>query len=263
MEERANSNAVLVLVGNQTDVSDRVVSTADGEEYARRHNMLYIETSAMTGSGIEEGFGLLCREIENRQNLGELDNSIGAKPVPIADVSEAGREVSYKCILVGDSGVGKTAILGQFVFHEFREVESSLVPAWITGHTTGNVPLAIWDFPGAKPYSAICRPFFRNSFGALLVFSVANHDSFEHIEEWRQVLSGVVSPNVVLILVGNRTDDESNRKVSEDEARGYARSHNMLYMETSARTRSGIQEVFDQLGRVIQDKISRGDLQSE
>jgi small GTP-binding protein len=158
--------------------------------------------------------------------------------------------------VVGASGVGKTAIVERLTSNEFSLQDGPTVGSQLFSHTIGNIELSIWDTAGQERFRGLSQLFFRCSAAALLVFSVDNRASFEAIDSWRNDVKEVSGPNVVLFLVGNRSDLETGRTVTEVEARAYARRHGMEYVETSAMTGSGIQEAFEQLAQQLGGQLA-------
>jgi Ras-related protein Rab-39A/Ras-related protein Rab-39B len=165
--------------------------------------------------------------------------------------------------VVGDSCVGKTAIVKRLTLNEFFASIEPTVGVEFGRYRSGNVRLKIWDTAGQERFRPISKAYFRNSVAALLVFSIDNRASFEAIDRWLDDVKALASQNVVLFLVGNRSDAETVRTVTEDEAREYARRHDMEYVETSAKTGSGIQEVFEQLARRVGEIATTGVRQAQ
>jgi small GTP-binding protein len=117
------------------------------------------------------------------------------------------------------------------------------------------VCLQIWDAAGMETFRSITKVYYRGAHGMMFVFSLSDRSSFEKIELWRKDVEAENSSLLYMALVGNQADRESDRKVSETEAREYAMKHDMKYIETSARTGSGIQELFDGMADAIRRTI--------
>jgi len=94
--------------------------------------------------------------------------------------------------------------------------------------------------------------------GALLVYDIANYHSFESIEEkWRRELMDNADSNLVVLLVGNKSDLEDRREVSFEEAEQYAESQGMAFIETSALDSTNVEQAFLQIINQIHDRIQR------
>ena len=105
------------------------------------------------------------------------------------------------------------------------------------------VKATIWDTAGAERYRTITANYYRGSHAIIFVYDVTERSSFENIEKfWLKEIREYfpVNSEVILMLVGNKIDNEYSRKVTEDEGDELARKHGMLFIETSAKERVGI-----------------------
>lgn len=108
--------------------------------------------------------------------------------------------------------------------------------------------LTIWDTAGQERFRTLTSSYYRGAHGIILVYDVTNRASFENVMEWLKEID-IYSTNddAVKLLVGNKIDKTAERKVSRDEAIQFARSQKMLYIETSAKTKQGVQSAFDEV----------------
>eukprot|EP01095_Lingulamoeba_sp_RSL-Kostka_P006775 TRINITY_DN2144_c0_g1_i2.p1 TRINITY_DN2144_c0_g1~~TRINITY_DN2144_c0_g1_i2.p1 ORF type:complete len:206 (+),score=35.54 TRINITY_DN2144_c0_g1_i2:58-675(+) len=153
----------------------------------------------------------------------------------------------FKIIVVGDSGVGKTCLIKQFTQHIFYESNQSTISTdlgmrdeIINGKPT---KLHIWDTAGQEQYRSIVTAYYRNSYGAIIVFDMTRRDSFQNANTWLQELKKHAGDQVRVILVGNKADCEYMRAVTTKEAEEYAEYYNLLYYETSAKTSLNVDKV--------------------
>lgn len=113
----------------------------------------------------------------------------------------------------------------------------------------------ILDTAGQEEYAAIRDNYYRSGEGFLCVFSVCEQESFNHTQEFREQICRVLDDDKVpFILVGNKSDMEDARKVSTKEAEQKAQTWGCPYIETSAKNRRNVEEIFDKLMRLIRDK---------
>ncbi|KAL1921222.1 uncharacterized protein VTP21DRAFT_10938 [Calcarisporiella thermophila] len=168
----------------------------------------------------------------------------------------------FKLVLLGDSSVGKTNLLSRFVRNEFSletkstiGVEFSLKTIEIEGKI---IKAQIWDTSGQERYRAITGAYYRGAVGALLVYDITRHTSFENISHWLKELRSYADSNIVLILVGNKIDLETSREVSTVEAKKFAEKEGFLFVETSALDSTNVTKAFDltfeQIWRVVPKK---------
>jgi len=161
----------------------------------------------------------------------------------------------HKVIMVGSGGVGKSALTLQFMYDEFVEdyeptkADSYRKKVVLDGE---EVQIDILDTAGQEDYAAIRDNYFRSGEGFLCVYSITEPESFSATAEFREQILRVKSDeNIPFVLVGNKADLEERRQVSREESLGRARQWNVLYVETSAKTRANVDKVFFDLMREI------------
>ncbi|XP_016341327.1 RAB11a, member RAS oncogene family, like isoform X2 [Sinocyclocheilus anshuiensis] len=163
-----------------------------------------------------------------------------------------GREDEYdylfKVVLIGDSGVGKSNLLSRFTRNEFNlESKSTIGVEFATRsiHVEGkNVKAQIWDTAGQERYRAITSAYYRGAVGALLVYDIAKHLTYENAERWLTELQDHADSNIVIMLVGNKSDLRHLRAVPMDEAKAFAEKHGLSFLETSALDSSNVELAF-------------------
>jgi len=170
----------------------------------------------------------------------------------------------FKFLVIGNAGVGKSCILHQFVENKFKND---------TNHTIGvefgskviqvggkSVKLQIWDTAGQERFRSVTRSYYRGAAGALLVYDITSRDSYNALTQWLSDARTLASQHIVVILVGNKKDLESEREVALLEASRFAQENDMMFMETSAMTGENVEETFLRCARTILGKIESGEL---
>ncbi|XP_052800717.1 GTPase HRas isoform X3 [Mya arenaria] len=160
----------------------------------------------------------------------------------------------YKLVVVGAGGVGKSALTIQLIQNLFvEEYDPTIEDSYrkqvvIDGETC---LLDILDTAGQEEYSAMRDQYMRTGEGFLCVFAVNNAKSFEDINQYREQIKRVKDADEVpMVLVGNKVDLQS-RSVDTRQAKQVADSYNIPYVETSAKTRQGVDDAFYTLVREI------------
>nr|CAD1834314.1 unnamed protein product [Ananas comosus var. bracteatus] len=114
----------------------------------------------------------------------------------------------FKVVLIGDSGVGKSNLLSRFTRNEFSlESKSTIGVEFATRsiHVDDKVVKAqIWDTAGQERYRAVTSAYYRGAVGALVVYDVTRHITFENVERWLKELRDHTDANIVIMLVGNK-----------------------------------------------------------
>ena len=130
-------------------------------------------------------------------------------------------DISFKIIVIGDSGVGKSCLTTQAVRNNFEEFYTATVGfEFLTFNMKINnnvLKLQIWDTCGQEVYKSLISNFYRNSSLALILYAINNKDSFQHAENWLNDLKSQANPNVRVFLVGNKCDLEKERVISKEE----------------------------------------------
>jgi Ras-related protein Rab-18 len=178
---------------------------------------------------------------------------------------------TFKILLIGDSGTGKSSLLLRFCDDQFFGDEMSstigvdfkvkyiqLNAAHAASHadadastdaTSGTkIKLTIWDTAGQERFRTLTSSYYRGAQGVILVYDVNSRESYQHLQEtWIPELETYSSSvNVVKMVVGNKIDLEG-RQVSREEGQQFARDHGALFLECSAKTKIGVQQAFEEL----------------
>ena len=125
------------------------------------------------------------------------------------------------------------------------------------------VKLQIWDTAGQERYRAITSAYYRGAVGALLVYDISKHSTFENVERWLKELRDHAEANIVVMLVGNKSDLRHLRAVETDEAMAFSEQHNLAFIETSALDASGVDTAFQRILTEIYRLMSRRNMQAE
>lgn len=160
-----------------------------------------------------------------------------------------------KLVMIGDSGVGKTCLLSRYVDDIFYEeanatigVEYKLKEIEIE---SSKFKLQLWDTAGQERFHSITQSYYRCSDGAVIVFDVTDNASFENVSNWIKEYSDFTDGNHNIIIVGNKNDLESERKVNTEDAKQFAKSKNVEYIETSAKDGNSVTEAFELIEQII------------
>ncbi|GKV25028.1 hypothetical protein SLE2022_117400 [Rubroshorea leprosula] len=165
----------------------------------------------------------------------------------------------FKLVLIGDSGVGKSNLLSRFTRNEFNlESKSTIGVEFATKSLSidGKVIKAqIWDTAGQERYRAITSAYYRGAVGALLVYDVTRHATFESVGRWLKELREHTDPNIVVMLIGNKSDLRHLVAVSAEDGKAFAERESLYFMETSALDATNVEnaftEVLTQIYRIV------------
>jgi len=156
-----------------------------------------------------------------------------------------------KVVFAGDGSVGKTSLIRRYCAGMFQEsrvmtigVDFQIQTVTVDGQT---VKLSIWDIAGQDRFGAFRDTFYRGARAVALVYDVTDLLSFENLASWHQATARV-APQARFCVVGNKID--LHRVVSHDRAAGWAKALDYPYLETSAKTAEGVDDLFTTLARL-------------
>lgn len=173
-----------------------------------------------------------------------------------ASATSASYDHLVKILLVGDSGVGKSSLLMRFIEDAFEEVSPTVGVDFklkMMDVDGKRLKLTVWDTAGQERFRTLTSSYYRGAHGVIFVYDIANAESFANVEEvWRKEVEmySTIS-NGVKMIVGNKVDKESSREIAKEDGVRFAKEHGCLFLECSAKTRTRVQEAFDELVKGI------------
>lgn len=154
----------------------------------------------------------------------------------------------YKIVLVGDSGVGKTNLLSRFTRDVFNlETKTTIGVEFASRNLqigSKVIKAQIWDTAGQERYQAITQAYYRGSSGAIIIYDITSRRTFEHVERWRTEILKHATQEMVILLVGNKSDLNHLREVSTESGRAMAEKYGLYFLESSALTASNVDSIF-------------------
>ena len=157
---------------------------------------------------------------------------------------------SIKITLIGDSGVGKTCIIGRFTSNRFDTDSLSTEGVSYSKkeyqYKDKILQLDLWDTAGQEKYRSLGKHFYKDSFIVILVYDITIRETFDNLKNiWLDDITNFGEEYKVLAIVGNKCDLYEQEAVSEEEARQFATEHDAIYMTVSAKNGTNINELFN------------------
>ncbi|KAH8090376.1 ras family-domain-containing protein [Filobasidium floriforme] len=172
----------------------------------------------------------------------------------------------FKVVLIGDSGVGKSNLLSRFTRNEFNLDSKSTIGVEFATRSvqvdSKTVKAQIWDTAGQERYRAITSAYYRGAVGALLVYDIAKHPTYQNVHRWLKELRDHADSNIVIMLVGNKSDLKHLRAVPTDEAKAFATENNLSFIETSALDASNVEAAFQNILSDIYHIVAKKNLEN-
>ncbi|KAM8934635.1 ras-related protein Rab-17 [Pelodytes ibericus] len=156
---------------------------------------------------------------------------------------------SFKLVLLGSSDVGKSSMAIRYVKNEFQDIAPTTGCAFFSQRVVVQgrpLEFAIWDTAGQERYHSVCHLYYRGARAALLVYDITQKETFSRAQLWLEELEKYfASGEVIICLIGNKSDLQAERKVTREEGQDFAEKKGLVFMEVSARTGDNVREVFE------------------
>mmetsp|Transcript_29252 Transcript_29252/g.38462 ORF Transcript_29252/g.38462 Transcript_29252/m.38462 type:complete len:219 (-) Transcript_29252:114-770(-) len=167
----------------------------------------------------------------------------------------------FKFLVIGNTGVGKTALIQMYTQRTFSDrivatlgVEMGRKVINLSGPQKAN--LEIWDTAGQEVFFALTKQYYRNADGCFVVFDITRRESFDKVAKWvEEAYSHSNNPNIVIILLGNKSDLSFRREVSTEEALLFAEQQRITYIELAAKHTNQVDEVFLKLSEEVKKRM--------
>ena len=163
-----------------------------------------------------------------------------------------------KCVLLGETAVGKTCLINRFVNNTFQE---DFVPTMVGCYSSKDIfydkankkiKYEIWDTAGQEKYRSINKIFYQDTSIAILVFDITRKDTFEALKNyWYLELRDNSPKDIIIAIAANKCDLYEYEEVSHDEVEEFGKSINALYEQTSTKTGEGIKDLFNSIGYIL------------
>ena len=174
-----------------------------------------------------------------------------------------------KYVIIGDSGVGKSNILLQYINEKFSDDFKATVGVEFGAKNieinSRIYRIQIWDTAGQENFRSIARAYYKNSICACIVYDITNRNSFNSVQSWIDDCTKQAPKSILLLLIGNKNDLNDKREVQYEEGAEFAKKRNMIFLETSAKTGNNIDNIFERSVKQIDQNIldNKYDLDNE
>ena len=181
----------------------------------------------------------------------------------MSDDEEGSGMIKCKITLIGESTVGKTSIIKQYISNIFnRDILSTIggereyKSIVINGK---KVRLVFWDTAGQEKFRSLSRIFLNKSNIVVFVYDITKRDTFDEIKNyWYNNVKSIIAKDTVLGIAGNKSDLFMDEKIPKEEAEKLAKEIGGIFMYTSAKESIGISDLFEALGKKFLDQILNG-----
>ena len=165
-------------------------------------------------------------------------------------------DISFKVIIIGDCGVGKSSISLKATKNQFLEQYKTTIGfeffIFNIKINNLNINLQIWDTCGQETFKSLISNFYKNSSLAIIVYAIDNINSFNNINMWIKDLKQFSNPNIKIILIGNKNDLNDKRVIQFEKGKEFSKDYNFdLFFETSAKNGFNVKNVFIDAAKIL------------
>uniref|UniRef100_A0A3P9HNJ6 RAB41, member RAS onco family n=1 Tax=Oryzias latipes TaxID=8090 RepID=A0A3P9HNJ6_ORYLA len=161
----------------------------------------------------------------------------------------------FKLVFLGEQSVGKTSLITRFMYDSFDNTYQATIGIDFLSKTMyledRTVRLQLWDTAGQERFRSLIPSYIRDSTIAVVVYDITNLNSFQQTSKWIDDVRTERGSDVIIMLVGNKTDLADKRQVSVEAAERKARELNVMYIETSAKAGYNVKQLFRRVAAAL------------
>ncbi|KAK9237102.1 ras family-domain-containing protein [Lipomyces kononenkoae] len=161
----------------------------------------------------------------------------------------------YKLVFLGEQSVGKTSLITRFMYDSFDSQYAATIGIDFLSKTMyledRTVRLQLWDTAGQERFRSLIPSYIRDSTVAVVVYDVTNRNSFINTSKWIDDVRAERGNDVIIVLVGNKTDLNDKRQVTTEEGEKKAKEFKVMFIETSAKAGHNVKTLFRRIAQAL------------
>jgi len=161
----------------------------------------------------------------------------------------------FKLVFLGEQSVGKTSLITRFMYDSFDNTYQATIGIDFLSKTMyledRTVRLQLWDTAGQERFRSLIPSYIRDSSVAVVVYDVTSRASFMNTSKWVDDVRAERGNDVIIVLVGNKTDLPDKRQVTSDEGDKKAKEYGVLFIETSAKAGANVKQLFKRIAAAL------------
>lgn len=173
----------------------------------------------------------------------------------------------FKLVFLGEQSVGKTSLITRFMYDSFDNTYQATIGIDFLSKTMyledRTIRLQLWDTAGQERFRSLIPSYIRDSAAAVVVYDITNVNSFQQTTKWIDDVRTERGSDVIIMLVGNKTDLADKRQVSIEEGERKAKELNVMFIETSAKAGYNVKQLFRRVAAALPGMESTQDRSRE
>ncbi|KAG9978982.1 ras-domain-containing protein, partial [Aureobasidium melanogenum] len=161
----------------------------------------------------------------------------------------------FKLVFLGEQSVGKTSLITRFMYDSFDNTYQATIGIDFLSKTMyledRTVRLQLWDTAGQERFRSLIPSYIRDSSVAVVVYDITSAKSFQQTRKWVDDVRGERGSDVIIVLVGNKTDLNDKREVTTQQGEEEAKKHNLMFIETSAKVGHNVKPLFKRIAQAL------------
>ncbi|XP_060911495.1 ras-related protein Rab-6A isoform X1 [Labrus mixtus] len=162
----------------------------------------------------------------------------------------------FKLVFLGEQSVGKTSLITRFMYDSFDNTYQATIGIDFLSKTMyledrTQIRLQLWDTAGQERFRSLIPSYIRDSAAAVVVYDITNVNSFQQTTKWIDDVRTERGSDVIIMLVGNKTDLADKRQITTEEGEQRAKEMNVLFIETSAKTGYNVKQLFRRVAAAL------------
>ncbi|KAL1926621.1 hypothetical protein VTP01DRAFT_5516 [Rhizomucor pusillus] len=161
----------------------------------------------------------------------------------------------FKLVFLGEQSVGKTSLITRFMYDTFDNTYQATIGIDFLSKTMylddRTIRLQLWDTAGQERFRSLIPSYIRDSSVCVVVYDITNRNSFSHTTKWIEDVRAERGNDVIIVLVGNKTDLNDKRRVTVEEGEKKAKEYDIMFIETSAKAGYNVKALFRKIGHAL------------
>lgn len=161
----------------------------------------------------------------------------------------------FKLVFLGEQSVGKTSLITRFMYDSFDNTYQATIGIDFLSKTMyledRTVRLQLWDTAGQERFRSLIPSYIRDSSVAVVVYDISNAKSFQNTRKWIDDVRGERGNDVIIVLVGNKTDLNDKREVTTAQGEEEAKKNGLMFIETSAKVGHNVKQLFRRIAQAL------------